>query len=202
MNPSKVAEPGSSPRGSADESRRGFLAWLLGLPAAGLAVLTPLVTGLIAFLNPLRQKAQAGQAVRLATLDTLPQDGTPVKASVVLDQVDAWNRLPNQPVGAVFLRRTGPTEVAALNVICPHAGGSIEYREQLDPATNQKTRKFFCPLHGANFHLSGQRADALSPSPRDMDPLEVDPGKLQQTGEVWVHFQNFQTGVSDRVPKT
>ncbi len=113
----------------------------MGLSAAGLALLTPLAAGIAAFVNPWRQKGQAGQSLRLATWDTLPEDGTPVKASVLMDEVDAWNRVPNQPVGAVFLRRVGPKAVEALNVVCPHAGCSIEYKEENDPATGAKVHR-------------------------------------------------------------
>jgi Rieske Fe-S protein len=171
---------------------------MLGWLAGGLTLVVPLGTGIVALLNPLRQKGQAGQFVRLATLDTLPTDGTPLKATVVMEQVDAWNRSPNQPVGAVFLRRTGPGQVTALNVLCPHAGQPVEYKEDLDRATNQKTKKFYCPSHFATFDLSGKRIDAVSPSPRDMDRLEV---KLDDKNEVLVEFKSFQTGITQQVPK-
>jgi menaquinol-cytochrome c reductase iron-sulfur subunit len=176
------------------------LAASLGLLAAGLAFFTPLATGIAAFLNPWRQKGRAGQSLRLATLDTLPEDGTPVKATVLMDEVDAWNRVPNQPVGAVFLRRVGLKGVEALNVVCPHAGCSIEYKEEIDPATGGKVKKFFCPCHTASFDLSGKRIDAVSPSPRDMDRLTVDPDRLAVDGEVWVEFKNFQSGIAKQVP--
>jgi Rieske Fe-S protein len=117
-----------------------------------------------------------------------------------MDQVDAWNRVPNQPVGAVFLRRIGPKQVVALNVVCPHAGCSVEYKEELDPGTKQKAQKFLCPCHVASFDLSGKRTDSVSPSPRDMDQLAVDAERLEKENEVWVRFQNFQTGISQQVP--
>ncbi len=196
-----LPESGVPPCKAGNQPRRGFLAHSLGLLPAAVALFTPVVTGIVSFLNPWRQKGQTGQSARLATLDTLPEDGTPVKAAVVMDRVDAWNRVPNQPVGAVFLRRTGPQQVEALNVVCPHAAGSIEYKEELDPATSQKTKKFFCPLHGASFDLSGKRTDAVSDSPRDMDQLAVDVEKLEKQDEVWVQFQNFQTGKTAKVPR-
>jgi menaquinol-cytochrome c reductase iron-sulfur subunit len=174
------------------EPRRGFLARLLGWLAGALTLAAPLGTGLVALLNPLRQKGQGGQFVRLATLATLPEDGTPLKATVVMDSVDAWNRAANQPVGAVFLCRVGRGQVVAFNVVCPHAGCSVEYVE--------KTKRFFCPCHVASFDLSGKRTDAVSPSPRDLDQLEVDAERLHKDNEVWVRFQNFQTGIAKQVP--
>ncbi len=200
MSESVSREPGAPCCAVDNQARRGFLAASLGLLAAGLTLLAPLATGIVAFLNPWRQKGQAGQSLRLATLDTLPEDGTPVKASVLMDEVDAWNRVPNQPVGAVFLRRAGLKAVDALNVVCPHAGCSIEYKEEVDPATGGKVKKFFCPCHAASFDLDGKRTDADSSSPRDMDRLTVDPEKLANDNEVWVEFKNFQTGIAAQVP--
>jgi len=204
MTESVSPEPGAPCCVAENQPRRGFLAASLGLLAAGLTLLAPLVTGIAAFLNPWRQKGLAGQSLRLATLDTLPEDGTPVKASVLMDEVDAWNLVPNQPVGAVFLRRVGRAPsgwaVEALNVVCPHAGCSVEYKEELDPATGGKVKRFFCPCHTASFDLSGKRTDAVSPSPRDMDQLTVDPERLANDNEVWVEFKNFQTGIAKQVP--
>ena len=155
-----------------------------------------MIAGLCAaIIHPLRQKGQTGQSVRLGSLDTLPTDGTPVKSTVLMDQVDAWNRAANQPVGAVFLRRVGE-KVQAFNVVCPHAGCSVEYKEELDPSTNQKTAKFFCPCHVASFDLTGRRTDATSPSPRDLDELTVE----LKGPEIWVQFQNFQVGIPSKVP--
>jgi len=170
------------------DDRRGFLgnatAVLLG--ALGLAV--PAVAGIVTALNPLRQKSQAGQSIRLATLDVLPEDGTPRKFPVVADRTDAWNRFPNEPVGAVFLRRTGAKQVEAIHVVCPHAGCFVDYVAKED--------EFLCPCHMAHFDLTGKRKDENSPSPRDLDTLEVE---IRGDSEVWVKFQNFRTGTPDKV---
>lgn len=190
------SESSAPPGACCGEARRGFLCKLMAFVPSAAAVLTPLGAGIVAFLNPLRQKGQAGRYVRLGSLDTLPEDGTPVKATVLLDLVDAWNRAPSQPVGAVFLRRVG-SGVEAFNVVCPHAGCSIEFKEEVDSATREKSGKFFCPCHVASFDLEGKRTDATSPSPRDMDRLVVDESRLP---EVWVQFQNFQVGIAAKVP--
>ena len=87
-------------------------------------------------------------------------------------------------------------KVQAFNVVCPHAGCSVEYKEEVDPSTNQKTAKFFCPCHVASFDLDGKRTDRVSPSPRDMDELNVE----IQGDDVLVEFQNFQVGIPSKVP--
>ncbi len=122
------------------------------------AIAAPAAAGAVAFLNPLRQKSQGGRFMRLASLDTLPDDGTPRKVPVVAERTDAWNRFPAEPIGAVFLRRQGD-QVLALQVICPHAGCSIDFD------ASAKGGRFFCPCHSASFDLSGKRTDATLPSP-------------------------------------
>jgi len=177
----------------AAEPRRGFVLKGIALLLGAAAYLTPVVVGVVSFLNPLRQKRQAGQFMRLAMLDALPTDGTPLKATVTRDRVDAWNRFANQPVGAVFLRRVAAGEVRAIHVVCPHAGCFVAF----DPAK----KGFFCPCHNASFDIEGKRTDATSSSPRDLDTLEVDPERLKQ-GEVWVKFENFRTGTAEKIAET
>jgi menaquinol-cytochrome c reductase iron-sulfur subunit len=173
----------------AGENRRGFFGQALAVLCGGFALLVPAVVGVLAALNPLRQTSQGGQFMRLASLDLLPDDGTPRKVPVIADRTDAWNRYPAEPVGAVFLRRTG-SEVQALQVICPHAGCSINFEG------SGASGKFFCPCHSASFDPSGKRMDQTSPSPRDMDSLEVE---IRNKNEVWVKFQSFGVGTPAKV---
>ena len=169
------------------ENRRSFLGQTAAIACGAVALATPVVAGVITFLNPLRQKSQGGDFMRLASLDAIPQDGTPLKAPVIADRIDAWSRFPAEPIGAVFLRRTNGN-VAALQVICPHAGCSINY--------DVTDRKYFCPCHAASFDLAGNRTDATSPSPRNMDSLEVE---IRNKNEVWVKFQTFGVGTAKKV---
>jgi menaquinol-cytochrome c reductase iron-sulfur subunit len=171
------------------QRRRGFLAKLTALLAGTVALVTPAVVGIVAFLNPLRQKGRAGGFIKLATLDNLPEDGSPRKFPVIADRTDAWNRFPNEPIGAVYLRRIGKDQVEALQVVCPHAGCSILFER------NQAGKIFSCPCHGAKFDLSGKRLDIPSPSPRDMDRLQVE---IRSDNEVWVKFQTFASGTASK----
>ena len=123
---------------------------------------------------------------RLANLETL--DEVPKKFSIVADRTDAWNRFPNEPVGAVYLRKTAEDQVQAIHVVCPHAGCSVQYQAGGD--------KFFCPCHSASFDLSGARLDETSPSPRNLDTLEVE---IREQSEVWVKFVNFRTGTPEKI---
>ena len=67
--------------------------------------------------------------------------------------------------GAVYLRRRGDS-IAALNVVCPHAGCFVNV------AADRSS--FLCPCHKSSFDLDGAVNDPASPSPRDMDALEVE----------------------------
>ena len=186
--------PETPPRGdSASADRRGFFAQAITLVLGTVSLLVPAVVGIVAYLNPLRQKGRAGVFMRLASLAELPEDGTPRKFSVIADRTDAWNRFPNEPIGAVYLRRTSDKAdpVVALQVICPHAGCSVEYKASAEGG------KFFCPCHSASFGLSGQRLDKTSPSPRSLDTLEV---KIENS-EILVKFQNFESGTARKVAK-
>ena len=169
--------------------RRDFLkkACAGGLGAA--IVLVPIGAGLTVLFDPLGRRAQAFGTILVTRLDALPNDGIPRKFSILASQVDAWNRANNVPIGAVYLRRTGESTVEALNVVCPHAGCFVDYRNT--------ENDFYCPCHNSSFHLGGAIADAKSPSPRGMDSLEVE---IREGNEVWVKFQNFQTGHAEKIP--
>jgi Rieske Fe-S protein len=173
----------------AAEPRRGFLAKALAVGLGVVAYAGPVVAGLAALLNPLRQKGGGEQWVGLTTVDALPEDGAPSRFPVVMDRTDAWNRFPREPVGAVYLRRLGESQVAALHVVCPHAGCFIDY--------DATKGHFYCPCHLANFDLDGRRAPGAFDSPRDMDTLDVE---IRDGGAVWVRFQNFQSNTPKKVP--
>lgn len=173
------------------DDRRGFMAKALAVALGAAAYGIPALTALVAFLNPWRQKSQAGELVRVASLTSLPVGGVPQRFPVIADRSDAWNRYPAEPIGAVFLRRIGEKEIVALHVICPHAGCFVGF----DPKSNG----FFCPCHAAKFDIEGKRSDQSSMSPRDLDTLEVE---IRNAAEVWVKFEKFQTGTAVKTVKS
>jgi menaquinol-cytochrome c reductase iron-sulfur subunit len=162
--------------------------------------LFPVGAGMLVFLDPILKRkkssaegAESGgrPALRVASMEALPEDGTPVQVPVIADLTDAWVREPNQPVGAVYLRRNGD-KVECLNAICPHAGCFVSW---------QSDRKVFqCPCHTSAFDVDGKRLSEKSPSPRDMDTLEVDDARVAD-GEVWVKFVNYYPGKEKKEEK-
>jgi Rieske Fe-S protein len=173
----------------ANPERRGFLQRLAAAVIGAVLGLVPLAAGLAVWLDPLRRKAAAGAAIRVASLEAVPADGVPRKFPVVASRTDAWNRFPRVPIGAVYLRRTGPKQVEAFNVVCPHAGCFVDYL--------QDKKQFLCPCHNSTFAVDGRIDDPSSPSPRGLDSLEV---QIRGGKEIWVRFQNFHPGQKEKVP--
>jgi menaquinol-cytochrome c reductase iron-sulfur subunit len=195
MKPSSYSAP--SHRASAvpppeGPPRRNVVAAMFAVMIGGIVSLFPMAAGALVFFDPILRKksnkaaspgAESHPYLRVASLDSIPADGTPVQVPVFSDLVDAWNREVNQPVGAVYLIRNGD-EVKCFNAICPHAGCFVGYAGERDI--------FQCPCHTSSFQLDGTRIHP-SPSPRDLDALPVDAAKLKE-GQVWVQFKNFYPG--------
>jgi menaquinol-cytochrome c reductase iron-sulfur subunit len=169
--------------------RRGFIKKSLAALLGAIAAVVPLAAGLMVATDPLRRRAAGGAPVKVTTLDALPADGVPRRFPVIAAKTDAWNRFEAAPVGAVYLRRTADGSVAALNVVCPHAGCFVDFVAG--------SGKFHCPCHQSSFATDGKISDARSPSPRGLDSLAVE---VKPDGSVWVAFQNFEAGRPDKVP--
>ena len=170
------------------DARRTFLTGASALALGALATLAPIGAAVAALLDPLRRGSGTTGMVLVTRIAAIPEDGSPRKFTVTADRTDAWATYADTPVGAVYLRRTGD-EVRALNVVCPHAGCFVG----LAPDGS----RFACPCHRSSFDLDGAVNDAASPSPRDMDALEVE---IRNDDEVWVRFQNFLPGREDKTP--
>ena len=177
-------------------SRRSFIA----IVAGALATLPPLLIGLATLFSPLRRKSLQ-TIVRVALLEQVPDDGQPRFFPAISDRIDAWNRYPQQRVGAVYLvRQPGQRMPLAFTAKCPHAGCFIDYE--------LGDTQFKCPCHTSAFNLDGTRARGDEEvSPRDMDRLEVELRDIVITTgatatEVLVNFVDFQTGHKEKIPAT
>ncbi|MEE4144768.1 MAG: Rieske 2Fe-2S domain-containing protein [Halieaceae bacterium] len=169
-------------------TRRPFLKRVLAGLLGATALLPPGAAGLCVFLDPLRRGAGAGTLLRVTTLAALPEDGTPRRFAVLASRRDAWTRSSHEALGAVFLRRTGPETAEALHAVCPHAGCQVVFAPE--------SRGFLCPCHKSSFDLAGRIAQPNSPSPRDMDTLEIE----IRGREIWIRFQNFRSGSARKIP--
>jgi menaquinol-cytochrome c reductase iron-sulfur subunit len=167
--------------------RRNVVYAILATIIGGIVGIFPFLSGLALFLDPaIKKRAQTPgpgkedevPERRVASVNALVAGGPPIQVPIIADQKDIWTVEPNQPIGAVYLRKTEKGEVECLNAICPHAGCFVAY--------SAEKKLFLCPCHTSSFTDNGARI-LPSPSPRDMDKLEVD----VKDGDVYVRFANY-----------
>lgn len=170
------------------EPRRNFLVAAAAAVIGAVATVVPVAAGVTALLDPLRRRGGESELVLVTRLSAVPTDGSPRKFTVTKDRTDAWATYADTPVGAVYLRRTD-AGVLALNTVCPHAGCFV--------GVAPDRSRFACPCHKSSFDLDGVVNDPASPSPRDMDALEVE---IRNGEEVWVRFQHFLPGREEKTP--
>lgn len=160
---------------------------MLALFLGGLTLLTPVASATIALLDPLRRKsAGRGNKVKVTSAQGAAQlkPGVPECFVLTGTRSDAWNTLPNETIGTIFLVRKNDGGLTAFQAICPHQGCDVSYL--------QAECRFFCPCHKANFQADGSRVKGDSgPVCRDLDALEVE----VRDGEVWVDYKKFRTGL-------
>jgi menaquinol-cytochrome c reductase iron-sulfur subunit len=175
--------------------RRNFLIEAAAAIAGAIVAVFPFAVGLFPFVDPLRRRSSGERDgfFRVTALDAVPDDGVPRQFAVIADRTDAWNRFPDEAIGAIYLRRTkGAEKPVAFNAICPHAGCFIAHAAE---------RKLFqCPCHNSAFQLDGSIIQP-SPSPREMDELVCDVRSVDGRQEVWVKFQDFLPGRAEAIPK-
>jgi Rieske Fe-S protein len=170
----------------AHPERRSFLRVVSGaLMAAVGAVLAVPIAALLG--APVRKRTVYGgeEPLPVGDLAKLPE-GVPVAVKVVApERFDAWLKVTDVPLGAVWLLRRGD-EVRCWSSTCPHAGCFVDYR-----ASDQR---FACPCHKSEFDLDGQRVGG--PAPRGMDRLDTE----VKDGKVLVRFQRFRQATSSKEP--
>ena len=172
-----------------NEGRRDFLKKACAACIGGAVMIPPIAAGVAVLLDPIRKKGAAGDFVQVGFLSALPDDGTPRKFTVLTIREDAWNKMTNVPVGAVYLRRVAPDKVQALNVVCPHAGCFVDFMPDRS--------SYLCPCHDSTFAIDGKINDRKSPASRGMDELET---QIRNGNELWVKFQNFLAGAPEKIP--
>ncbi|MBS0209266.1 MAG: Rieske 2Fe-2S domain-containing protein [Planctomycetes bacterium] len=191
--PDKPATKYSTPQAPETPPRRGFFSGAASIAIGALIGVVPTAAGLATLFDPLRRKGSGAKLLRVASLDTLPTSGEPRAFPILADYVDAWNRLPNQPIGTVYLRRLpGTDKVEAFNATCPHAGCMVSFK----PERNQ----FQCPCHTSAFEADGSRVMPCV-SPRDLDGLKCEVRKEEGQPVVYVAFENFYSGMHEKKAK-
>jgi menaquinol-cytochrome c reductase iron-sulfur subunit len=173
--------------------RRGFFVKAAAVAIGAVVALVPLAAGLLVFFDPLRRGRAGVGFIKITTLDSVPDDGLPRAFPVVATRTDAWTFFPSEPIGAVFLRRKkGQATPEALQTTCPHAGCMLDY------LTADKV--FQCPCHNSSFQIDGDIIQP-SPAPRPMDTLECKVVDEHGVKNVLVRYENFHTGIAEKIAK-
>ena len=167
-------------------ARRDFLKAAACIALGTCALAAPVGAVIVVLANPLKSRG-VPLPVRLTSLGSLTLNGPPKFFQVVTERRDAWTKFPANAIGAAFLRRVGESEVIAFNAACPHLGCAVEFRKERDA--------FYCPCHDSEFQKSGA-VRGQSPSRRGLDTLRVE---IREESEVWVYFENFKTGIAEKV---
>jgi menaquinol-cytochrome c reductase iron-sulfur subunit len=176
-----IATPDPAPR-------RGFFVKGAAIVIGGIVGLFPFLTGLVVFSDPWRRKSAGGEWFLVGSIDSL-KAGIPQRVAILSTRRDAWSEYRDEPIGAVFLvAGPGKAKVEAFNSTCPHAGCSVGFQPARDC--------FVCPCHTSAFSLEGQTLNPVSP--RNMDSLECE---VRKGGEIWVKYQDFVSGTSEKIPK-
>ena len=129
----------SAPETSLD-SRRSFLAALLGLGSALIGVL--LSVPLIRFaLFPLLRRTTELKSSRVGALNEFSPITEPVMRTIQIEQVDGWRKIVSEK--AVYVTKDAQGKLLVLTSICPHLGCAVPW--------NKETNLFICPCHGGTF---------------------------------------------------
>ena len=177
-----------SPCMSKGPPRREFVSIALG----GAIVAAPTVVGLRVVLSPLFSSRSGGILARLTTLENLEVGGVPQAFKVIADKADAWTTYKDLPLGLVYAQRVSDKEVVVFSASCPHAGCAVEYRNE-----GSRGAHYYCPCHESSFKTDGSLAPDNTQAKRGLDTLEVVEEKLEE-GEVWIRFQKFKAGISEK----
>lgn len=184
---------GGAPATSAPP-RRSIVKAMLAVALGAVALVTPVAAGVWMWLSPLLRRGDGGGFIEVGRFSSLPEDGSPVRRPVIARRTDAWSTYPATPIGAVYLRRTGPDQVLALSAVCPHAGCFVSLGQEV---------AYACPCHASEFDRDGDVIAVTSDgkqsvSPRGLDSLE----SRVEDDRVLVRYQSFVSGRSEKIAKS
>lgn len=163
--------------------RRSFLAWISGIGATLTAALvgTPAIAAVV---SPATRKPVPPRWVRVADDVSTLDVGVPIKADFVELVNDAW--VESRALRSVWLYTEDGEAFTAYSGVCTHLGCSFGY--------DKDKQQYHCPCHHGLFDLkSGAVLGGPPPRPLDTLPVKV------ENGEVYVQYQSFLSGVSDKV---
>jgi Rieske Fe-S protein len=144
------------------------------------------IPGIGYFIGPLRRRTgDAAAFVDVGAIADLPLREWRLLALEMVHE-DGWNKTRMRHAIWVFRRGPRDGEVIVFSSICPHLGCPVNWQPDQS--------RFYCPCHGGIFNTEGEHTGG--PPPRSLDPLEYE----VRAGRLWVRWQDFKIGVSDRIP--
>ncbi len=174
-----------------DDKRRGFLFKFSAVAVGGLTAIVPAALGGVFFLTPLLKKKKNDDEgdgfIMVGSTDSLSPGGPPRSFKVSGIKKDAWTTYAEAAIGAVYVSMDEAGELSAFNASCPHLGCTVNYKSE--------TNAYLCPCHDSSFQVDGERTNEIPPRP--MDSLDVE---VRNETEVWVKFQSFRAGTSEKIP--
>jgi menaquinol-cytochrome c reductase iron-sulfur subunit len=171
----------ADPKASPFESRRSFLAALLGVGSVFVGVL--LSVPLIRFaIFPLIRRTTELKGSPVGELSEFTSSTEPVMRTIQIEQIDGWRKAVSEK--AVYVTKDSRGQLRVLTSICPHLGCTVPW--------NKDKKQFICPCHGGTFAPDGSRVSG--PSLRGMDTLEAS----VENGQLLVQFQYFRQLVSNK----
>ncbi len=145
MERNTVTETAAGPQ----QSRRGFVNWLLGTSVGGLllAVLYPVTRYLI-------PPETAESTAATVTLSIRPEEVAPNSAQIF--------KFGNKPG---ILVRTAAGELRAFSASCTHLSCIVQYRDDLG--------RLWCACHNGHFDLNGRVVQGPPPAPLETFVVNV-----------------------------
>jgi menaquinol-cytochrome c reductase iron-sulfur subunit len=164
-----------------DSSRRGFLAWFLGIGT--VAVAGALSVPLVRFaIDPLTRTSTQTEWNDLGPADDFTEINVPQKRTINITQVDGWRKVITEK--SLYVVRGADGKLSVFTAICPHLGCSVKW--------NDDTNHFKCPCHNGMFTAEGKLISG--PPPRNMDTLE---SKIED-GHLKIRYQTFRNLVKTK----
>ena len=162
--------------------RRAFFRWVAALGGLATSALAG-VPALLAFTSPALRPVTRQSWVKVGEAG-LFDIGVPDRVDYTENGKDAW--VSTRTIRSVWVYTEDGEKFVAYNGKCPHLGCAY--------ALDESTGHFRCPCHNGVFDMK-TGAVLSGPPPRGLDTLET---KVED-GVVFVAYQDFQLGVSERI---
>lgn len=118
-------------------------------PGFALFALLAVVAGTVIGMSTTQPERGPAEWIVVGKLSELPNDGEPHLRAVMAAQVDAWRRLPDRPIGDVFLRRQPGSEW--VTVLQARHGGDLRIPVEYDA----RAKEFRSCCWKVSFDLEG-----------------------------------------------